>query len=41
MKGDICTDGDGQEGHAREKDKLKPRHRVGGTVGLVKAADHP
>lgn len=29
------------EGHARGKNKLKPRHRVGNTEGLVKAAGHP
>lgn len=40
-KGEICTDGVVQEGHAREENKLKPRHRVGDLVGLVKAADRP
>lgn len=27
--------------HAREENKLKPRHRVGSRGGLVKAAAHP
>lgn len=28
-------------GHARRTNKLKPRHKWGTRVGLVKAADHP